>query len=239
MPLRKVINYLSERHQIEIQMAVKALESENVAPDMPIRCHLHGVSLRSALDWLLGRLGVGIAIQDGVLLLTTADEADAMLVIKTYYVSDLVEPQTDQPDWPNFSPLIDTIESRVDPVSWEPVGGPGNMMGLGRAQTLVVAQTDRAHVEIAALLSALRQARDEQLREKPNRRPIEVLPPVEVQARAKIRQALGQPAEFDFHERPLAAVVDSLKKQHQIEIQIDRRAWKTRTLTPTCRSPAP
>ena len=87
------------------------------------------------------------------LLLTTAAEADGLLVIKAYSVGDLLEPRIDQPDWPDFSPLINAIEF-VDPVSWEPVGGPGNTMGLGLAQTLAVAQTDRAHVAIAALVGA-------------------------------------------------------------------------------------
>jgi hypothetical protein len=41
---------------------------------------------------------------------------------------------------------------------------------------------------------------------------------------AKIRQALKQPAKFDFTETPLRDVIDFLKDQHGIEIQLDSKA---------------
>jgi len=51
-------------------------------------------------------------------------------------------------------------------------------------------------------------------------------------AERKIEKALDEPTEFDFVETPLEDVVLYLKNQHQIEIQIDRRALRMVDLDP-------
>lgn len=50
--------------------------------------------------------------------------------------------------------------------------------------------------------------------------------PLPTPGKAAIRQALAEKTELDFVDQPLAEVVESLKQQHAIEIQLDRRAME-------------
>ena len=46
----------------------------------------------------------------------------------------------------------------------------------------------------------------------------------ETEGEKKIKEALNSPTELDFTETPLQDVVDYLKEQHKIEIQLDTKA---------------
>ncbi|MGB9687981.1 hypothetical protein [Thermogutta sp.] len=91
-PLSEVINYLRDRHQIEIQLDKKALTSVGVDTNTPVTKSLRGISLRSALRLLLRDLDLTYVIKDEVLLITTPEQARNDLVLKVYPVADLVVP---------------------------------------------------------------------------------------------------------------------------------------------------
>jgi hypothetical protein len=91
-PLSDAIQYLKDRHDIEIQLDEKALEDEGIGTDTPVSRNISGITLRSALRLLLGELDLTYVVKNEVLLITTKAEAEALLVTKVYPVGDLVIP---------------------------------------------------------------------------------------------------------------------------------------------------
>jgi hypothetical protein len=91
-PLTDVVEYLKERHEIEIQLDSRALSDEGVGSDTPVTRNIKGISLRSALRLMLGELDLTYVIRNEVLMITTKTEAENMLTNKVYPVADLVIP---------------------------------------------------------------------------------------------------------------------------------------------------
>ena len=160
MPLSDVIQFLKEKHRIEIQLDRKALDDAGVGSDTPITRSLKGVSFRSALNLTLRDLDLTYTIRGEVLLITTPDAAEEMLLTRIYDVADLVTVRDERGQrWEDYDSLIDIVGFAVVPQSWDEVGGPGGIRGgsFGSAKVLVVSQTDMAHREIARLLEEIRK----------------------------------------------------------------------------------
>src|SRR6185437_3857774 len=62
--LSDAIEFLKERHGIEIQLDVKALEEEGVGTDTPVTRHISGITLRSALRLMLGEMDLTYIVQN-------------------------------------------------------------------------------------------------------------------------------------------------------------------------------
>ena len=75
---------------MEIVVDHRALEDMNMAVTEPVTVQLDGISLRSALELVLGDLDLTWTIGSEVLLITNFHEADSRLTTKTYDVGDLV-----------------------------------------------------------------------------------------------------------------------------------------------------
>ncbi|MGH7140902.1 MAG: hypothetical protein ACREHD_34665, partial [Pirellulales bacterium] len=93
-PLEDVMEYLKQRHGIEIQVDNKGLAEAGIGSDTPVTRTLKGITLRSALKLLLGELDLTYVIRNEVLLITSKAEADNMLSMRVYPVADLVVPIT-------------------------------------------------------------------------------------------------------------------------------------------------
>jgi hypothetical protein len=91
-PLTDVIDYLKQRHDIEIQLDQKALTDAGVGTDTPITRSIKGITLRSALKLLLSELDLTYIIRNEVLMITSKTEAESMLSTRVYPVADLVIP---------------------------------------------------------------------------------------------------------------------------------------------------
>jgi hypothetical protein len=122
-PLQDVVDYLKDYHKIEIQLDEKALEDLGVGKDIPVTKNLHGLSLRSALNLLLPKLGLTYVVQNEVLLITTAEDAANRLSTKVYPVADLTgsagEPAERQA---KLEALLHTITTTVAPDTWRSGG---------------------------------------------------------------------------------------------------------------------
>ena len=92
MPLKDVVNYLAELHNIPIMLATKKLEEADIRPDTPVTKTLRGVTLRSVLRLILKDLELTYLIQDEVIQITTPEDASIQLSTKVYPVGDLVVP---------------------------------------------------------------------------------------------------------------------------------------------------
>ncbi|HEV7225051.1 MAG TPA: VWA domain-containing protein, partial [Pirellulales bacterium] len=74
-PLSDVVEYLRERHEIEIQLDNKALADAGLGSDTPVTRNIKGITLRSALRLMLGEMDLTYVIRDEVLMITTKTEA--------------------------------------------------------------------------------------------------------------------------------------------------------------------
>lgn len=93
-PLEDVMEYLKQRHDIEIQIDNKGLAEAGIGSDTPVTRSIKGITLRSALKLLLGELDLTYVIRNEVLLITSKAEADNLLSTRVYPVADLVVPIT-------------------------------------------------------------------------------------------------------------------------------------------------
>lgn len=91
-PLTDVLDYLKQRHDIEIQLDSRAIADEGLGSDVPITRSIKGITLRSALKLLLGELDLTYVIRNEVLFITSKTEALNMLSTRVYPVADLVMP---------------------------------------------------------------------------------------------------------------------------------------------------
>ncbi|MBX7166550.1 MAG: hypothetical protein K1X74_09415 [Pirellulales bacterium] len=91
-PLTDVLNYLGDRHEIEIEINQRALDDAAIGSDTPINRSLQGVTLRNALKLILTDLELTYVIDNEVLLITSKEDAETRLVTKVYPVADLVVP---------------------------------------------------------------------------------------------------------------------------------------------------
>ncbi|HJT35842.1 MAG TPA: hypothetical protein VJ783_27685, partial [Pirellulales bacterium] len=75
-PLADVVEFLKQRHVIEIQLDARALADAGLGSDTPITRKIKDISLRSVLRLVLGELDMTYVVRDGFLLLTTKTEAE-------------------------------------------------------------------------------------------------------------------------------------------------------------------
>jgi hypothetical protein len=224
-PLQDVIDYLKKRHGIEIQIDRKALDDVGLDPStIPTTKKLKGLSLRSLLELTLRELDLTYLVEDEVLLITTPEDAETRLTTKLYPVGDLVASQDQTVEDRRRKELVEAITSGIDAETWRKVGGPGSIttMSFQAVPTLAVSQTYHVHRKIAAFLEEQRK-----LVQAAREATVPRCPVVDIEmtpAAEKIAKTLKQPTELSFVETPLQDVVDYLKKKHQIEIQIDRKA---------------
>ena len=146
-----MVGYLSDFHGIDVKLDVRALTDAGIKPDKPITTSLKGISLRSALRLLLKEHDMAFTIREGVLLITTPDNA---METKIYPVRDLVLPPNPTAETrPDFKSLMALIEMAAEPRTWDDAGGIGTISAFENNLTLVVFQTEDVHEKIEAFLS--------------------------------------------------------------------------------------
>ena len=161
-PLSDVIDFLKERHGIEIQLDHNAMADENIGSDAPITKNVKGISLESALDLMLGDLKLTYVVRDEVLLMTSKDVAEHLLSTRTYPVADLVAREDGAALGDDYQGLIELITTSITPTTWNEVGGPGSIQKFRNARVIVISQTFAVHRQIERLLASLRATRPEQ-----------------------------------------------------------------------------
>jgi len=164
-PLQVVIETVKDYHAIEIEVDVRAFAEVGIPGDCPITRKVKGVSLRTALTLVLRDLGLTIVVLDDVLLITTPEEADAMLQTHVYSLHRLggFDAET----------VAQVIRETVHPDTWR-TGGPRRRAPDREASpardasktprrgiiktlpgALVITQSPRVHEEILPLLGEL------------------------------------------------------------------------------------
>jgi len=167
-PLGDVVGELEDRYKIEIQLDMQALDTAGVTTDTPVTIDVEKVSLRSALALVLDALELTYTIRDEVLLITTDEEVEMMLVTRLYPIKDLVAAERhatagvrDANSGPRkygaaVDRILDVVTFTIEPTTWVEVGGTGSIGYMPQFQGMVVSQTLDVHSEIEELLAMLR-----------------------------------------------------------------------------------
>jgi hypothetical protein len=155
--LADVLQFIESEAGIDLELDAPALDGAGIDQNTTIDSSVREVPLRQGLQRFLKELNLAAVIENGAVLITTQDEADAKMRIVVFDVSDVVMDDSGEVD---FYSLIDAITSTIEPDSWEDVGGQASIQELpkGAQSLLVIRQTDTALAEITGLLAALRQA---------------------------------------------------------------------------------
>jgi general secretion pathway protein D len=137
-PLSEVLDTLSKMAGINIHLDPQGLHAEAVTSDTPVTLKLtNPVSLKSALNLVLGQLRLSYVIENEVLLITSKDTRDSHTYQKVYYVADLVTPI------PNFVPSYNIGLPGAIRESFNALGayGPGRT-GMGGSIPITVGQNE-------------------------------------------------------------------------------------------------
>lgn len=162
-PLNVVLQVLSEEFDIPIQFDTKAMDAVAQPPDIEISANYHGITLRSALELMLGQVeDLTYIIDNEVLLITSIDEAESRLLTLVYQVDDLLPHGSGTRGEGNTStdaPIVDVITRCVERDSWARTQtGDGEICVL-EPGVMVISQTQRVHNEVARLLAEIRRAK--------------------------------------------------------------------------------
>ena len=125
-----------------------------------------GRSLRAVLDELARAFGIAWTCHGESLLLLSEAEAERMVIGRVYDLGDLPACRNQRGEGvPDYARMKDMITRTIDAKSWEDAGGLGAIKEYDQPgiHGIVVSQTWKAHLEIAALLVKLRQLRGPRL----------------------------------------------------------------------------
>jgi hypothetical protein len=90
MPLRDVVTYFSERHNIPIVLKTRKLDEASISVDSPVTKQLRGIRLSSALNLILEDLDLTYLVKDEVLQITSIHDAQAAMEIHIYDCRDIL-----------------------------------------------------------------------------------------------------------------------------------------------------
>ncbi len=163
-PLEEVVNLIREEFNLEIQLDDAALDDLGIDSSEPVTVSLRNIQLGDALELMLSRLELTGIVSNGVLLITTEEEAETNLVAAVYPVADLMARTEPRPNGGSsggpYVRLIDLIQSTVEPETWAENGGGAAEIRAVSPGLLVIYQTHRTHEEIRLLLSTIRIAKE-------------------------------------------------------------------------------
>ena len=180
MPLKSLTHYITARFGIVLQLDYRALDDAGVSlkTTMP-EFTVSEMKLGSVLEKMLRQVDLTWLMREGMVLITTPEEAENHLETRVYPVADLVVVRRtirpgsrpyqmgsgrdagnrwiDPDEWMDFDSLIYVITSTIAPDAWSDVGGPGSIESFAKSRVLVISQTRSVHEQVESLLEALRR----------------------------------------------------------------------------------
>jgi hypothetical protein len=159
----EVVEYLASATKQPIMLDRAALNEAQVSYDTPVTVKLDGVALRTVLRRVLSDLGLAYVIKDQTLQITSAVRAKEMMIVRTYYLGDLlgsggignsfgfplVNPNNTALVAQQASQIMESIESTVEPASWQKNGGSGTITFSAPLMALIIRQSAEVHAILA------------------------------------------------------------------------------------------
>ena len=166
------IDYLSTLSNQPIIVDKAALKDADIGYDAPVNFKLKNVSMRTVLRKLLGEFGLAYVVKDQAILITTAQRAKEMMVVRAYPIGDLVtglggigglnplqfgpvlgQALNQQQMGQNVNGIISMIQSGVEPDSWKVNGGGGTIVYDPLTMSLIVKQSAEVHAMMGGGMS--------------------------------------------------------------------------------------
>jgi len=147
-PLDQICAFLTDMHQIPIQIDTPALNEAGLDSDVPVTRNLKGITLGSALNLILEEHELSWIVRNEVLLITTAAAANARATVRVHNVSDLL----------GFGETADRVASTLESVlgGQPPEAGSAIVRIVPFQQVIIVRSTEKGHREIESLLVRIR-----------------------------------------------------------------------------------
>ncbi len=237
-PLTDVIEFFKAKHEVQIQLDLRALAGPGVSAAMPITHRARGTTLAASLDQILGPLGLTHALRHEVLLITANKSrphvagfspADWKPIPKK--LADALDDITecdfyDQP----LVDIVDYLRAKHD------VEIQIDQQALARAgvspETPI--SIDVRGIKLASALALILEPlgltyapRYEVLLITSNPLPphIEVPEPASRELPPTLAAALDTQTELDVTDQPLQDVIENIKRSHALDLRINKEAF--------------
>ncbi|HTU26766.1 MAG TPA: DEK C-terminal domain-containing protein [Pirellulales bacterium] len=236
VPLSKALAEVARSTGLPMYVDWDVLGYASITPDTPITCHLAGMSLSASLHVILERVGLGYAVRDEVLFVSTQDKLSNFAVAKVYPVRDLVGGRAPLDGY--YLGLAQLITDFVSPTTWEG-GGPPPIEGVRSAGAIVFSQTETAHQQVEVLLTALRTARDRQRSAfdkagadentvNESMQPITVQTDLQQATEKRIREQLEKRFSLCLNGKPNSQALSEIMRVTGVPIHLARSAIEAR-----------
>ena len=151
-PLQAAVKQLAADSQIDIRLDMPALRDIRVRQREPVTLKLSDRKLKTVLQAMVSEFGLTWILRDGVLWITSQDEAEGFLKTAVYDVRDLCRDEDES------AALMDAVTSQASSDTWEETtGGPGTIE-FGLPGTLVIHNQEDVLMEVLDLLETYRTA---------------------------------------------------------------------------------
>ncbi|MGI9472339.1 MAG: RNA polymerase sigma factor [Rubripirellula sp.] len=151
LPLDEAAKTLSETHGIPIVIDGRAIEEIGLSEEEPVTVSMTDRKLRSLLEVMLRDLGLTYTVLGEALVITTLEQGEQELLNRIYWLEGTGYARGDDRS------IIESIQTTIDPESWEPLGGPATMVPLGASRpALMIRATYRVHEDLESLFKTLR-----------------------------------------------------------------------------------
>ncbi|MDP6444140.1 MAG: hypothetical protein QGG36_16680 [Pirellulaceae bacterium] len=158
-PLIDAVAKLAADANVDIRLDAPALRSLRVRDREPVTLKLTDRKLKTVLQSMVLDLKLTWILRDGVLWITSAEQAEGFLKSAIYDVRDLCRDEDESEG------LKEAVVSQ-SAEHWEDSGGPGSM-SFARPGILVVHTTERVHMDVLELLETYRRAlRNSKIRDR-------------------------------------------------------------------------
>lgn len=158
-PLSDVLDYLKQRHEIEIQIDTNALTDAGIESDTPITRTIKGITFESAIDLIFSQLDLAWVIHDEVLLVTSKAEAAKMVETRVYAVRDLLTGAAGGLPGANEADYESLVECLAEAAALDDGTPDPRAIRIYRpAGSLVITRPILVHYRIEKLLRELRKA---------------------------------------------------------------------------------
>jgi len=158
---RAVLDHLRDKTGLTIIVDEGSLEDAKVDYDDPVTFKGAKVNVRTALKKILGDKSLTYVIKEGCIQVMTPKKASEMMVIRSYPVGDLVQPDPqllmmygpffkNQMMLQNAQQLINLIQSTIEPTYWQANGGPATITFFLPTQSIVVRASAEMHYQLGS-----------------------------------------------------------------------------------------
>jgi hypothetical protein len=150
-PLVTAVSQLAEQADVDLRLDMPALRVMRMREREPITLKLTDHTLATVLQAITTNFKLTWILRDGVLWITTPDDAESFQKIAVYDVRDLCRDEDES------QALSDAVTTQTEPALWDDVGGPGTLV-FAKPGTMVIRNEERVLMKVLELLEAYRTA---------------------------------------------------------------------------------